>query len=113
MVNYLRYAWGSLMINQVGAGAALPAREPCPPGPPASDVPPITVRPALRTLPHASNAQFEGVRNVPAYGATPVLDYYSLQHASKWAWLAWELLFVGVFLAAALAALVCVQHQRR
>ena len=108
------------MVNQVGgpseaasllASASPPTR---PLGPRRALVRPPTAccqTPAVHLT--APSLQFEGGRNIPAYGATRVLDYYSLQHVSKWAWLGWELLFVGAFLAAALAALVCVQHQRR
>ncbi|KAI7843801.1 hypothetical protein COHA_002699 [Chlorella ohadii] len=57
--------------------------------------------------------QFEGDRNIPAYGGVPVLQYYDLEHVNKWAWLGWEALFFAAFVAAAWAALSLVRHQRR
>ncbi|PRW55890.1 P-loop containing nucleoside triphosphate hydrolase [Chlorella sorokiniana] len=57
--------------------------------------------------------QFEGDRNIPAYGGVPVLQYYDLENVNKWAWLGWEALFFAAFTAAAWAALSLVRHQRR
>ena len=42
-----------------------------------------------------------------------VLQYYDLEHVSKWAWLGWEALFFAGFVVAAWAALSLVRHQRR
>ena len=33
-----------------------------------------------------SRPQFEGERNIVAYGDVRVLNYYDLEHVSKWAW---------------------------
>lgn len=99
------------MVNQVGwrtlarpqrlAVAKVAPRMPCMRQLPALAQPPC---PAL---------QFEGSRDIPAYGGIPVLEYYDLGHVNKWAWLGWEALFFAAFLAAAWAALSLVRHQRR
>ena len=64
-------------------------------------------------LPPTPYAQFEGGRNVVAFGGERVLHYFDLQHVSKWAWLGWECLFFLAFLALTLLALTLVRHQRR
>jgi len=68
--------------------------------------------PALHgTVPSAP--QFEGSRNVPAFGSDPVLNHYDLDGASKWAWLGWLTLFFAVFWVLTWLALSTVRHQRR
>lgn len=79
-IDFLRYAWGGLMINQ-----------------------------------------FEGDNNVifiPANETTSspnitILEYYSLDGASKWGWFGIELCFFVVFFFFAFLALTFVKHVRR
>lgn len=70
-------------------------------------------QPTPRQHPPSLPAQFEGDRNIQAYGSIRVLSYYDLEHVSKWAWLGWEALFVLAFACAAWAALALVRHPRR
>ena len=105
IIDYLRYSWGSLMANQ--ARLARCAARRC--RPPPSHARPAPAPPAACPLP----AQFEGERNIPAFGGIPVLHYYSLDAVSKWAWLGWMALFFAAYVALAWAALATVRHQRR
>ncbi|KAI3436857.1 hypothetical protein D9Q98_006267 [Chlorella vulgaris] len=57
--------------------------------------------------------QFEGERDVAAFGGQPVLLYFGLQHVDKWAWLGWLALFLLAFLCLTWLALTCVRHQQR
>jgi hypothetical protein len=61
----------------------------------------------------ACRLQFEGERDVAAFGGQPVLLYFGLQHVDKWAWLGWLALFLLAFLCLTWLALTCVRHQQR
>ncbi|KAG2493535.1 hypothetical protein HYH03_008349 [Edaphochlamys debaryana] len=56
--------------------------------------------------------QFEGERNIDMMGTT-VLDYYSLTHANKWAYMGYLCIFFLVFFLLALVTMQFKQYTRR
>ena len=110
------------MVDLAGSGGLLevplgsPDGQPGQPAVPSQRLParckPRQLNPKL-SCPPPPWCQFEGARNIPAFGGTPVLDYYDLDHVSKWGWVGWAWLFFLAFLTAAGATLAAVRHQRR
>lgn len=55
---------------------------------------------------------FQG-KDIVAYGDQEILEYYSLENASKWAYVGYEALIVLFFLTLCWIALTAMRHQKR
>ena len=111
-IDFLRYGWGALMINQVGDGlrggrgwwAVVRARALA-----------VAASGSDRCLTHPPTPrallQFKGTDAVIA--GQPVLEYYSLQNFSDWEFIGYLVCFWAFFTLAAWAALTYKKHGAR
>jgi hypothetical protein len=56
--------------------------------------------------------QFKG-RDVIVYGENEILEYFSLENASMWAYVGYEAIFVIFFMFVTWVALTLLRHQKR